>query len=144
MGAIGLEPSDDAVFKALADATRRDLLDALYAVDGQSLGQLAARHPHLTRFGVMKHLAVLEDAGLVVAEKVGREKRHYLNPVPIAQIAGRWISRYARPFTTALVGLKVGLEPPDSVRPDRARPDSALPDSVRPDPATPTHHEESR
>ena len=144
MGAIGLEPSDDAVFKALADATRRDLLDALYAVDGQSLGQLAERHPHLTRFGVMKHLAVLEDAGLVVAEKVGREKRHYLNPVPIAQIAGRWISRYARPFTTALVGLKVGLEPPDSVRPDRARPDSARPDSVRPDPAPPTHHEEFR
>ena len=68
MGAIGLEPSDDAVFKALADATRRDLLDALYAVDGQSLGQLAARHPHLTRFGVMKHLAVLEDAGLAIAD----------------------------------------------------------------------------
>ena len=139
MGAKRFEASDDAVFKALADATRRDLLDALYAVDGQSLGQLAARHPHLTRFGVMKHLAVLEDAGLVVAEKVGREKRHYLNPVPIAQIAGRWISRYARPFTTALVGLKVGLEPPDSVRPDSARPDS-----VRPDPAPPTHDEESR
>ncbi len=139
MGAIGQEPTDDAVFKALADATRRDLLDALYAVDGQTLGQLTARHPQLTRFGVMKHLAVLEDAGLVVAEKVGREKRHYLNPVPIAQIAGRWISRYARPFTTALVGLKVGLEPPDS-----ARPDSVRPDSVRPDPAPPTHHEESR
>ncbi len=133
MGAIGQEPTDDAVFKALADATRRDLLDALYAVDGQTLGQLTARHPQLTRFGVMKHLAVLEDAGLVVAEKVGREKRHYLNPVPIAQIAGRWISRYARPFTTALVGLKVGLELPGSARPD----------SVRPDPAPPTH-EESR
>lgn len=104
------EWDDDAVFKALADSTRRDLLDALFEIDGQTLGQLAARHPQLTRFGVMKHLAVLEGAGLVVAERVGREKRHYLNPVPIAQIAGRWISRYARPFTTALVGLKVGLE----------------------------------
>jgi len=104
------EWDDDAVFKALADATRRDLLDALFEIDGQTLGQLAARHPQLTRFGVMKHLTVLETAGLVVAERVGREKRHYLNPVPIAQIAGRWISRYARPFTTALVGLKVGLE----------------------------------
>ena len=123
------EPADDVVFKALADATRRDLLDALYAVDGQTLGHLCARHPHLTRFGVMKHLAVLEDAGLVVAEKVGREKRHYLNPVPIAQVAGRWISRYARPFTTALVGLKVGLE---------------VPVSDPPDPHLPTHDEESR
>ena len=104
------EWDDDAVFKALADSTRRDLLDALFEIDGQTLGQLAARHPQLTRFGVMKHLTVLETAGLVVAERVGREKRHYLNPVPIAQIAGRWISRYARPFTTAMVGLKVGLE----------------------------------
>jgi DNA-binding transcriptional ArsR family regulator len=103
-------PGDDEVFKALADPTRRDLLDALFELDGQTLGELAARHPQLTRFGVMKHLGVLEAAGLVVAERVGREKRHYLNPVPIAQIAGRWISRYARPFTTALVGLKVGLE----------------------------------
>ena len=128
-GASGLARDDDVVFKALADATRRDLLDALYAADGQTLGQLAARHPHLTRFGVMKHLAVLEDAGLVVAEKVGREKRHYLNPVPIAQIAGRWISRYARPFTTALVGLKVGLEAPAS-------------DPPHPRPST--HDEESR
>lgn len=128
-GASGLARDDDVVFKALADATRRDLLDALYAADGQTLGQLAARHPHLTRFGVMKHLAVLEDAGLVVAEKVGREKRHYLNPVPIAQIAGRWISRYARPFTAALVGLKVGLEAPAS-------------DPPHPRPST--HDEESR
>lgn len=135
VGTTGPEPSDDAVFKALADGTRRDLLDALYAVDGQTLGQLAARHPHLTRFGVMKHLAVLEDAGLIVAEKVGREKRHYLNPVPIAQIAGRWISRYARPFTAALVGLKAGFDLAGSaVRPDRVRSDA---------PFT-THDEESR
>ncbi len=101
---------DDAVFKALADRTRRELLDALFHSDGQTLGQLCARHPELTRFGVMKHLVVLEGAGLVVAERVGREKHHYLNPVPIAQIAGRWINRYARPFTTALVGLQAGLE----------------------------------
>lgn len=101
---------DDEVFKALADPTRRALLDALFEVDGQTLGQLCAGQPQLSRFGVMKHLAVLEAAGLVVAERVGREKRHYLNPVPIAQLAGRWISRYARPFTTALVGLKAGLE----------------------------------
>jgi len=106
------EPTDDEVFKALADPTRRDLLDALYAVDGQTLGQLAARHPQLTRFGVSKHLGVLEAAGLVVTERAGREKHHYLNPVPIAQIAGRWISRYAQPFTTALTGLKAGLERP--------------------------------
>ena len=66
----------------------------------------------MTRFGVMKHLAVLEEAGLVLTERAGREKRHYLNPVPIAQIAGRWISRYAEPFTTSLVGLKAGLEAP--------------------------------
>ncbi len=110
---------DDQVFKALADPTRRALLDALFAVDGQTLGQLCAGQSHLSRFGVMKHLGVLEDAGLVVAERVGREKRHYLNPVPIAQIAGRWISRYARPFTTALVGLQAGLEAQPARSPSR-------------------------
>ncbi len=112
MGARGPEPSDDAVFKALADATRRDLLDALYAVNGQTLGQLAARHPHLTRFGVMKHLAVLEDAGLIVAQKSGREKRHYLNPVPITVIAARWVGKFTQPYAEALVSLKADLEHP--------------------------------
>ena len=69
---------DDGVFKALADPTRRALLDALFATDGQTLSSLTARHPQLTRFGVMKHLRILEDAGLVVAQRVGREKRHFL------------------------------------------------------------------
>lgn len=107
------QPEDDAVFKALADPTRRALLDALAARDGQPLHELARLAPGMTRFGVAKHLAILESAGLVVAERVGREKLHFLNPVPIAQIAGRWIDRYARPFSTALVGLKVGLEQSD-------------------------------
>lgn len=98
------------VFKALADETRRALLDALFAADGQTLSQLCARHPELTRFGVMKHLDVLEAAGLVTTVREGRTKRHFLNPVPIAEIANRWISKFAEPFTKAMVGLKTGLE----------------------------------
>ncbi len=98
------------VFKALADETRRAILDTLFTSDGQSLTELAARFPEMTRFGVMKHLAVLEDAGLVTTLKQGRTKRHFLNPVPIAEIANRWISKYAEPFSTAMVGLKAGLE----------------------------------
>ena len=97
------EPGD--VFKALADPTRRALLDALFVEDGQTLGQLCARFEEMTRFGVMKHLSVLEQANLVITLKTGREKRHYLNPVPIEQIANRWISRYAARFTSALVAL---------------------------------------
>jgi len=106
------EPVDalEDVFKSLADASRRALLDALFAADGQRLNDLCAVLPHLTRFGVMKHLAVLEGAGLVTSEKVGREKRHYLNPVPIQQIYDRWLSKYSEPFTRALVGLKQSLE----------------------------------
>lgn len=100
----------DAVFKALADETRRGILDALFTTDGQTLGELVARFPRMTRFGVMKHLTVLEEAGLVTTVKEGRHKRHFLNPVPIAEIANRWISKYAQPFTTAIVGLKAGLE----------------------------------
>lgn len=100
----------DDVFKALADASRRALLDSLFTTDGQRLTELCALLPELTRFGVMKHLAVLEAAGLVTSEKVGREKRHYLNPVPIQQIFDRWLSKYAEPFTRALVGLKRQLE----------------------------------
>jgi DNA-binding transcriptional ArsR family regulator len=96
----------DDVFKALADAGRRALLDALRLDDGQSLGELCEVLPDMTRFGVMKHLRVLEDAHLVVAEKVGRSKLHYLNPVPIREIHDRWISRYAEPFVSGLLALR--------------------------------------
>jgi DNA-binding transcriptional ArsR family regulator len=93
------------VFKALADPTRRALLDALFDVDGQTLGQLCGRFEGMTRFGVMKHLGVLEAANLVVAVRAGREKRHFLNPVPIEQVANRWISKYAARFSSALFAL---------------------------------------
>ena len=108
-------PSDqDAdVFRALADPARRALLDALFTSDGQRLRELCTVLPEMTRFGVMKHLAVLESAGLVVSEKVGRDKRHHLNPVPIQQLHDRWIAKYARPFTRALVDLQHDLESPN-------------------------------
>jgi DNA-binding transcriptional ArsR family regulator len=99
----------DAVFKALADPTRRDLLDALFARDGQTLTALEARAP-MSRFGVMKHLKVLEEAGLVVTRRRGREKVHYLNPVPIRLIHDRWVSKYAEPWAAGLVELKTDLE----------------------------------
>ena len=95
----------DLVFKALADPTRRAVLDALFERDGQSVGALCGRFPEMTRFGVMKHLKVLEAANLVTPRRSGRTTAHYLNPVPIAQIADRWISKYAAAFTEALVGL---------------------------------------
>ena len=97
------------VFKALADPTRRGLLDELFEHDGQTLSALEARVP-MTRFGVMKHLRVLEDAGLVVARKQGREKLHYLNPVPIRLIHDRWVSKYAEPWASGLSELKADLE----------------------------------
>jgi DNA-binding transcriptional ArsR family regulator len=100
----------DAVFRALADPTRRRLLDALFAEDGRSAGQLCAEVPDMTRFGVMKHVGVLEQAGLVTSRREGRTKLHYLNPVPIGLVADRWISKYAAPFTRAMVGLRTGLE----------------------------------
>src|SRR5215210_7721039 len=93
------------VFRALADPTRRTILDALFAADGQSVGALCTLSPEMTRFGVMKHLRVLEDGNLVTTAKSGRTRLHYLNPVPIAQIAHRWVSKYAAPFTAALVEL---------------------------------------
>jgi DNA-binding transcriptional ArsR family regulator len=96
----------DEVFKALADEGRRSLLDALRARDGQSLGELCGVLPEMTRFGVMKHLRVLEDARLVVVERSGRSKLHHLNPVPIREIHDRWISQYAEPFVTSLLGLR--------------------------------------
>ena len=97
--------ADDRVFRALADPTRRALLDALFESDGQSVGALSARFPELTRFAVMKHLRVLAEANLVATQRQGRSTLHYLNPVPIAQLAERWISKYAAPFSSALVGL---------------------------------------
>ena len=93
------------MFRALADPSRRLLLDRLFEHDGQSLGQLCEALPGMTRFGVSKHLAVLVEAHLVVVERHGREKHHYLNPVPIQQIHDRWISKYAAPFAAALTSL---------------------------------------
>jgi DNA-binding transcriptional ArsR family regulator len=98
------------VFRALADDSRRALLDALFGRDGQTLSDLCRVLPGLTRFGVMKHLTVLSDAGLVVTERRGREKHHYLNPVPIQRIQDRWLSKYARPITAAMTGLQARLE----------------------------------
>lgn len=97
------------VFDALASSHRRQLLDALRERDGQTLGELETCLP-LSRFAVMKHLGVLEDAGLVVTRKVGREKFHYLNPVPIQDVSDRWISRYASPFARGLADLKSGFQ----------------------------------
>ncbi|GIG56802.1 transcriptional regulator [Longispora fulva] len=100
---------DDRVFKALADPTRRGLLDRLFARDGQTLTELEAEL-EMTRFGVMKHLRVLEDAGLVIARKSGREKLHFLNAVPIRLIHDRWIDKYTERRVSALVELKTELE----------------------------------
>jgi len=99
----------DEVFKALADPTRRSLLDELYREDGQTLGELQGRF-EMTRFGVMKHLKQLEEAGLIVTKRRGREKLHFLNPVPIRLVHDRWVSKYAEPFAAALSGLKTTLE----------------------------------
>src|SRR5947199_7674534 len=99
----------DDVFKALADPTRRSLLDELYKDDGQSLTELERRLP-MTRFGVMKHLKVLEEAGLVTTKKRGREKLHFLNPVPIRLVHDRWVSKYAEPWAATLSDLKARLE----------------------------------
>ena len=99
----------DDVFRALADPTRRELLDELQREDGQTLTALESRLP-MTRFGVMKHLKVLEEAGLVVSRRRGREKLHFLNPVPIRQVHDRWVSKYAEPWASALTGLKHELE----------------------------------
>jgi uncharacterized protein YndB with AHSA1/START domain len=99
----------DEVFKALADATRRSLLDELFRQDGQTLTALEARF-EMTRFGVMKHLKQLEEAGLVVTRRHGREKLHFLNPVPIRLVHDRWVSKYSEPWAAALSGLKDRLE----------------------------------
>ena len=99
----------DEVFKALADPTRRGLLDELHREDGQTLTALERRVP-MTRFGVMKHLKVLEDAGLVTTKRSGREKLHFLNPVPIRLVHDRWVSRYSEPWAATLTGLKKAIE----------------------------------
>jgi DNA-binding transcriptional ArsR family regulator len=100
---------DDRVFKALADPTRRFLLDRLFVRDGRTLTELESEL-EMTRFGVMKHLRVLEDAGLVVARRQGREKLHFLNPVPIRLLHDRWIDKYTERRVSALAELKTELE----------------------------------
>jgi uncharacterized protein YndB with AHSA1/START domain/DNA-binding transcriptional ArsR family regulator len=99
----------DAVFRALADPTRRELLDRLFAEDGQTLTALEQRLP-MSRFGVMKHLRVLEEANLVTTRRRGREKLHFLNPVPIRLVHDRWVSKYAEPWAATLSGLKASIE----------------------------------
>jgi DNA-binding transcriptional ArsR family regulator len=100
---------DDSVFKALADSTRRHLLDRLFERDGRTLTELEGEL-EMTRFGVMKHLRVLEEAGLITTRKSGREKLHFLNPVPIRLIHDRWIDKYTEPRVAALSQLKSRLE----------------------------------
>jgi uncharacterized protein YndB with AHSA1/START domain len=102
---------DDGVFRALADPTRRLLLDMLFGRDGQTLSELEAAVP-MTRFGVMKHLRILEDARLVVTRRSGREKLHFLNPVPIRLVHDRWINKYTEPWVAALSELKQRMENP--------------------------------
>ena len=106
---LGTVSDDDLVFKALADPTRRFLLDLLFARDGRTLTELESEL-EMTRFGVMKHLRVLEDAGLVVTRRSGREKLHFLNPVPIQLIYDRWIDKYRQRQAEALADLKAELE----------------------------------
>src|SRR6185312_12063697 len=101
--------SMDAVFKALADPSRRQILDSLHAKNGQTLGELCEGHD-MTRQAVTKHLAILEDANLIATRKEGREKLHFLNPVPIFGIADRWIEKFERGRLRALNDLKKNLE----------------------------------
>src|SRR5258708_25034588 len=99
----------DPVFRALADPTRRALLDELFARDGQTLVALTAQHD-MTRIAVAKHLKILEEAGVVIARRRGREKLHYLNPVPIRLVHDRWVSKYTEPWAAGLADLKRDLE----------------------------------
>jgi DNA-binding transcriptional ArsR family regulator len=109
VGVSGDEDELELVFKALADPTRRFLLDLLFEREGRTLSELESE-VDMTRFGVMKHLKVLEDAGLVVTKKLGREKHHFLNPVPIRLVHDRWIDKYTERTVTALLDLKNELE----------------------------------
>jgi uncharacterized protein YndB with AHSA1/START domain/DNA-binding transcriptional ArsR family regulator len=111
---------DDEVFRALGDTSRRTLLDRLFERDGQTLGDLGEALPEMTRFGVMKHLRVLEEANLVTSRKVGRERHHYLNPIPIRQIHDRWLDRYAVRAADLLTDLKTILEIDPMTLPDTA------------------------
>jgi DNA-binding transcriptional ArsR family regulator len=99
----------DKVFRALADPTRRKLLDELFERDGQTLTALEQQLP-MSRIGLMKHLRILEEAGLVTTKRRGREKLHFLNPVPIRLIYDRWVSKYAEPWAATLARLKTRLE----------------------------------
>ncbi len=110
-----VDDSTAPAFRALADPSRRLLLDRLFERDGQTLGELTLHLPEMTRFGVMRHLDVLESAGLISTRKEGREKRHFLNPVPIRLIHDRWISKYAAPVVGAMSALKGHLEAPMAV-----------------------------
>lgn len=110
---------DDLIFKALADSTRRFLLDLLFVRDGRTLTELESEL-EMSRFGVMKHLRVLERARLVITKKSGREKLHFLNPVPIRLIHDRWTRKYAEHYVSALVELKAELEE-KKCRPSRKR-----------------------
>ena len=101
---------DDPVFAALADPTRRHLLDVLFERDGRALGELVEAVPGMTRFGVMKHLRILEAADLVTTRRAGREKHHYLNPVPIRRLHDRWLDKYRARAADALIGLQNALE----------------------------------
>ena len=101
--------SDDAVFRALADKSRRQLLDRLHAENGQTLGELCEGLV-MTRQAVTKHLGILEEANLVAVKRQGREKLHFINPAPINEIAERWIGKFERPRLGALSKLKVSLE----------------------------------
>jgi len=115
-------PVDDDVFRALAHPARRKLLDRLFAEDGITLSRLEDALPEMTRFGVMKHLRVLEEAALVTSRRVGREKHHYLNAVPIRQIHDRWLDRYRARAAAVLIDLKATLEEENM--------DASAPDSV--------------
>jgi uncharacterized protein YndB with AHSA1/START domain len=107
-----------AIFRSLGDPSRRLLLDRLFDRDGQTLGELSAALPEMTRFGVMRHLDVLEAAGLIETRKVGREKHHYLNPVPIRLVADRWIGKFAEPVVGRMTAIKHSLEATVSNAPD--------------------------
>jgi uncharacterized protein YndB with AHSA1/START domain/DNA-binding transcriptional ArsR family regulator len=123
-------PVDDDVFRALADPSRRTLLDRLFERDGQTLVELEAALPEMTRFGVMKHLRVLEGANLVTSRKVGRARHHYLNPVPIRGIHDRWLDRYAIRAADLLADLKTILEIDPMPSPDSAPTAEAAPRHV--------------
>ena len=121
---------DDEVFRALADPSRRTLLDRLFERDGQTLGELEAALPGMTRFGVMKHLKVLAAAGLVTSRKVGRERHHYLNPVPIRRVHDRWLDRYRIRAADLLDDFRHSLEANDMTSPDLATTTEAPPTHV--------------